>query len=129
MDSFRKHLLQENDQCSAFMEEYFQLTEPHPYSRGVRVYGMAMLMVSKFGKEIHISDIATNHGRQGHGTAAMKMLCDLADKHQVVLSGIAQSYSKGNMTTAQLKKWYAKFGFKAKGGDNHDGWNISRSPS
>lgn len=58
---------------------------------------------------IHISSIRAIHRQKGHGSNALKELCELADNLSVNLQLFPKSY--GAMTNTQLEKWYSKYGF------------------
>lgn len=66
--------------------------------------------------EVHLSDINTNVGRgKGLGSKALKWLCDLADKHGVVIEGDSKAYMAGTPGTLKqkdLSAWYTRYGFK-----------------
>ena len=47
----------------------------------------------------------------GDGSAAMKWLCALADKHRVRMSGVAEPFGSRFLELPALIVWYNKFGF------------------
>jgi hypothetical protein len=118
----------------AFMNEYYEATADHPFSRNARVFNnIATLEVSPFGPGVHISDVLALEKRQGAGKAAMQFLCGLADKHGVTLDLTAKAYmdkhsSPETMDTKNLKKWYVSFGFVSQGGYEEDGFDMERKP-
>lgn len=103
-----------SDNTDSFMKEYYELTQPHPFNNRARIYGHSVLEVYPILKEIHISDIMTMSPQSGAGTQALQMLTGLADKHRVILDGLAKAYSRDSRyitDTEQLVKWYIKHGF------------------
>lgn len=107
-----------NPNTKPFMEEFISLTTRSPLGKG-RLYGDVLLDVSEFAGEIHVSDIsAIGKKSEGSGTKALKFMTDLADKHNVRLSGEAKAYSKHKdhiQSSEQLLQWYQKHGFVANG--------------
>lgn len=116
----------------AFMTELHELTGEHVFDARARVLDNASIEVSSFDGSIHISDVRAIEPRQGGGTAAMKFLCGLADKHDVKMTLTAKSYSEGRMSTQQLKDWYETFGFTEDDdtmGDEFEGYDMIRYPN
>ena len=107
-----------NPNTKPFMEEFIRLTTKSPIGKG-RLYGDVLLDVSEFGGEIHVGDIsAIGKKSEGSGTKALKFMIDLADKHNVRLSGEAKAYSKHSdhiQSSERLVQWYQKHGFVANG--------------
>lgn len=77
--------------------------------------------IGKLGQvsvEVHADDTKTkvawldhiSTDTRGTGSAALQLIVDLADKHQVTLKLHVEGYREVNNQT--LKKWYGKFGFK-----------------
>jgi hypothetical protein len=62
---------------------------------------------------IRLSYIKTpNEARhQGYASRALKELCDIADKHQLHISGTVRP-ERGGLNKKQLFAWYGKFGFE-----------------
>ncbi|MFA7279597.1 MAG: GNAT family N-acetyltransferase [Sterolibacterium sp.] len=58
-----------------------------------------------------VLDVASTNPRKGHATALMHEVCAEADKHGCVLLLTPRAFSEG-MSTEQLSKWYARFGFE-----------------
>ena len=100
-----------------------------------------MIDAKYFDGALHISDVMAIEGRQGGGTEAMNLLCQLADKHNVKITLTAKAYTNdpAHMSTPQLKKWYERFGFQVEEdfwedgepmyrGDDGDGWDMVRYP-
>lgn len=118
-----------------FLDQVWDATYPHPFMRGQRIYGGAVIEVNKNidnrTSGIHISDILAIEPRQGHGATALKALCDLADELGVTLDLTAKAYMTGpeaktRMSTKQLVDWYSKFGFVKKRGNAQDGYDMVR---
>ena len=59
-----------------------------------------------------IINLRCSSQRKGHATALMHEVCLEADQTGIVLIVQPGQFDEG-MTTAQLEKWYAKFGFVA----------------
>jgi hypothetical protein len=119
---------QQNTGIDAFLEEFREMTQPNPFDDRVRVLGQTVVELSKFGSEIHISDIRSLKPRGGAGTRAMKQLMKLADKHGVTLSGLAKAYTNDEKyvtRTRDLVSWYKKLGFRIGSGTESDGYRIS----
>jgi len=107
-----------NQNTKPFMAEFIESTTESPLGKG-RLYGDVLLDVSEFGGEIHVSDInAIGEKAKGSGTKALKFLTDLADKHNVRLSGEAKAYSRDTdhiQNSERLVQWYLKHGFHSNG--------------
>jgi hypothetical protein len=118
----------------AFMNEYYEATSDHPFSRNARVFNnTSALEVRPFGNGVHISDVLALEKRKGAGKQAMQFLCVLADKHAVTLDLTAKAYldkrsSPETMGTKELKNWYVKLGFVSQGGSDLDGYDMERKP-
>lgn len=121
------------EKCLAALEEWNELTHEHPLSRSARLTDSASVEVSYFDGALHLSDVmALGAPRQGGGTRAIKLLCDLADKHGVKITLTAKAYTENHMSTAQLKDWYERFGFHEEEdsfGDDYDGYDMVRYPN
>lgn len=121
------------EQCLAALEEWEEMTHPHPLDRNSRLTDAASIDVSYFDGALHLGHVAAlGAPRQGGGGRAVKMLCDLADKHNVKITLTAKSTSDERMNTAQLRSWYGRFGFHDEEdsfGDDHDGWDMIRFPN
>ena len=116
------------------MDDFVAATKESPIGKG-RLYGDVLIDVSPFDGEIHLGDIVTvGEKSQGSGTRALKFLTDLADRHNVRLSGTAKAYSKSKehiQTSERLLQWYKKHGFVEPAdsfGDEDEGFDIRRSP-
>lgn len=119
------------DASKSFLRDYHDTTSPHPFSRGHRLFGHASLEVSDFNGKIRLHDVQTHVPRSGAGTAALKHLTGLADKHGVAIHATAKAYSKDPThvnKTDDLKKWYRKHGFQVERGTSKTGYDIRYDP-
>lgn len=102
------------DKTGKFMEDYFKLTTPHPFSDKIRVFGNVMLELYPYDKNIHLSDIRTMAPQSGAATKALKMLTELADRNFVKIDLIAKPYSKDKKHITDINtlvNFYKKHGF------------------
>jgi hypothetical protein len=113
------------------MDEFTDATARSPIGKG-RLYGDVLIDVRPFKNEIHLSDIKAASGKgKGSGTKAMKFLTNLADKHNVIISGTAQAYGKADrqvQDTDRLFRWYVKHGFDGKPSSD-GGYDIKYNPT
>lgn len=120
------------EKVMAAIEEWNSLTHEHPLNRSARLTDGASVEVSYFDGALHLSDVmAIGVPRKGGGTQAVKLLCDLADKHGVKITLTAKAYTDGHMSTDQLKSWYERFGFQEEEdsfGDEEEGYDMVRYP-
>lgn len=122
------------ESANAFLDELDATSKPHPFDNRHRIINdNASVDVShSMDGGIHLHDINTLAPRSGAGTAALKHLTKLADKHNVDIEGHAKAYnqtSKDKISkTSQLTAWYKKHGFKIGEGDAADGYHIRYSP-
>lgn len=109
------------EQLHAFMQEFWDMTKPHPFARGMRMLGYVgvELRPVKFEGIIHIASIISFYKKNaGEASAALKSVCDLADKHQLPMDlsvkpiKNAGSRDGKDLNATQLKAWYGRFGFK-----------------
>jgi hypothetical protein len=117
------------DDTNKFMEDYIELTSPHPFSDKTRVFGNAMLEIYPYFGNIHLSDIRTMAPKSGAASNAVKMLTGLSNKHFVKIELIAKPYSteKRHITDINsLVNFYKKLGFvvdeEYDHGDPYDGY-------
>jgi len=73
---------------------------------------------------VRLSEIRSFEASKGHGSAALKRLCALADQQGIRLVGVVQPTIKGRLNKRQLFSWYKRHGFQQGQGDN-----ISRIPA
>lgn len=101
--------------AAKFMTAYRDMTSEHPLDHRSRLYGHASLEVTPSindkNNRVHISDIMTLDAGKGHGSTALKALCDLADEFGVDLELGAKSYGRAHLSTEDLVAWYGRYGF------------------
>lgn len=122
-----------------FMEEFWAKTQSDPHRRPEErllvftrddyvVISCRVDMNDPNG--VHISDMNTIGRGKGWGTKALQWLNDLADKHDVTLSGFSQSYMADRDATVLKQKdltaWYVRHGYEATKVDRAD--KITRQP-
>lgn len=98
--------------ADAFIQDFLDISEPHPFNPRVGIIGGAAIELSKFNGNIHLSDITSLDPGKGYSNAAMRLLTRLADKHNVVIELIAKAYRNDRMDTEQLVQWYQRLGFQ-----------------
>jgi len=117
---------------AGFMDELGKTSHQHPFNHNEKLIGNASVHVSPHGDGIHLHDIHSFEPKSGAGTAALKHLTSLADKHGVSISGVAKAYMDNRSgkiaDSSQLKSWYGKHGFSSNGGNRRDGYDISYEP-
>lgn len=118
-----------------FMWDFVDATEESPIGKG-RLYDDVLIDVHPFDGGIRISDIvAVGDKAKGKGTAALKFLTNLADRHGVKLSGHAKAYSQSPehiQTSERLLQWYQKHGFQERPdrfGSEDEGFDIKYDPA
>jgi len=115
----------ENAPSKKFMSEFESLTEKLFLNPRKRSLGSCIveLKVTRFS-EVHLADIQSS--RAGDGTAMMNLICDLADKYGVKLTGHVQGREAFSSDTWKqrsdewLLKWYARWGFYQEDPDDMD---------
>lgn len=71
------------------------------------------LEVSKFDGALWISSISTIDRGKGDASKVLKMICDIADKYNVVIRMKPEPYgTKKGLNKGQLVSWYKRHGFK-----------------
>jgi hypothetical protein len=118
----------------AMLEEYVATTVPNPVGRGrvVNVGPDAWALVDLWpgGGRVWLKEIRAIEFGKGHGTAALRFVLALADKHEVTVQLQAHRIMtidrKFGLSTAQLKRWYARHGFR-RSGSGSDCW-MFREP-
>lgn len=103
--------------AETFMAEFNAQTDPHPTLPDRRVYlGVVMFEVSAYLGNVHLGEIIALEKRMGYGTTALHWLCELADKHQVVIEGRAFPLKKTGggvgLNMEHLVAWYRRNGFQ-----------------
>jgi hypothetical protein len=90
----------------------------HTYYRAYSQDEFVLVEIAVFDGGLSLGLIKTPDGmrRKGLGTRAMKEICEIADRHQVKITGSVtptlSPHERKAMSKAQLHKWYAKFGFE-----------------
>jgi len=108
------------ESLDAYMKEFWAKTEGNFLDPKSRIYSDMWLELRPFAGAIHLSFMLTMEQGQGNAHKAMKFMTDLADKHGVPMDLLAKATGnlKGKMTTAQLKRFYARYGFQIERGNN-----------
>ncbi len=71
------------------------------------------LCIDKFNaNSVRLSEIRTFEGGKGHGRAALKQLCDLADKEGIRIVGTVKPTIKKRLNKRQLCSWYKRNRFQ-----------------
>lgn len=114
------------------MDEFNRMTKSNPMGRG-RLFDGVSIELAPFDGKIHLSDIvALDAKSEGKGTKALKMLTDLADRHNVMITGTAKGYSDDPRhinSSGRLKQWYTKHGFTVTGGSEDEGFEMFYKPT
>lgn len=101
-----------------FIAEFLEMTWQNPFNNGERVlfHAVAFELIVNNGV-IGIRIIRSLERGKGYGSIGLDWLCDLADKHEVVMSGILQpaGTTRPRLTVRQLVKWYTSRGFVVEG--------------
>lgn len=112
---------------TTFFEELHGTYGENPVMPYERVIGYAAVELQRQLKEevkessVYLAFIKTVEQGIGAGSAALQIICDLADKHNVSidLTVCAVPHHARNqrraMNNAQLRKWYARNGFVRTG--------------
>lgn len=109
------------NRAKVFMAELVSLTRPHEGWRDVRVRAGRDLCdwyvdVRATGEDtVYLNQIAARPGclGEGRGTEALKVLCELADKHCVTIHGYATyKYELQGEDDERLWLWYESHGFE-----------------
>ena len=114
--------------ASKFMDELSEVSKENPFNLRKRVIGTATVeCYIDRDNIVHLSDIM---GSNGSGSAALKLLCDLADKNDVILELFAKGYA--HVSTDDLVPWYKKYGFFELNMDDpyyDEGIEMHRNPN
>lgn len=102
-----------SEQLLRYVEE---ITEPNPLNHRARVYGQSVIEVERAidngSQRILLNSIRSFERGKGQGSAALKMLCDAADRFGVSIQLIASSFGDG-LSNDDLIEWYGRYGFEA----------------
>jgi GGDEF domain-containing protein len=110
-----------------FIRDYKAATHPNPFTHRSRVTNESWIEAEPWNGGILLNFINTlpsdegtpNAGkRTGAGSRALRMLTDIADKNGVTMYLHAKKVGPNGLSTAQLKKWYQRNGFKALRGSD-----------
>jgi hypothetical protein len=84
------------------------------FYRELLLYNNVGIELSNWDGALHISSIRTMKKGTGDATKAMKQICDIADKNNVVITIYVKpfGYEDNRLNTTQLKAWYKRLGFK-----------------
>jgi GNAT superfamily N-acetyltransferase len=96
-----------------FMADYERSTERNPFASAERVWrAKAAFRLAAFDGRVAFSIRSLQRGC-GYGSAALLWLCDLADKHGAILSGVIEPMGnlRPRLTAGQLRAWYRRNGF------------------
>jgi hypothetical protein len=107
----------------AFVADYKAQTARNPFAPRMRVWNDSVgFELSVFVGRISLGFVVSLMEKgTGNASKAMMWLVSLADKHQVVMeldvSPVKQAGAKNSrsLSTPELRKFYAKFGFKKSG--------------
>lgn len=122
--------IQSDPDLKDFMEEYFDISEPHPFNQKYRILGNSMVHISPMKTKIHIHDIVSLLPKSGAGTDTMKELIELSKKYHIPLTGFAKAYHSDDKfvtDTEKLLNWYKKLGFVVTQ-ETDDGYDIIYQP-
>ena len=100
----------------AFMSRLNDITYKNPFNPSEMVFqNIAAIEAREFDGVIRITSIRSFERSKKHGSMALKALTTLADELNVTLSLFPNAFDTGSkgLSTIQLKKWYARNGFKA----------------
>lgn len=103
----------------AFFTEFHNETAANPFQPRMSIWKDTIgIEMSKFGGKAHMSSIMSFEKKNaGQASAALKWLCELADKHNVTMDLIVSPIKNAgavegkSLTKSQLTAWYAKNGF------------------
>ena len=79
---------------------------------------------------MHLSEIITMERGKGYGTAALKTILAIADRHNESTHLVAKKIGTNQtmLSTTALRDWYARHGFEICGGSKEDGYDMTRLP-
>ena len=98
-----------------FWTEYRQHTDPNPLNRTERVWrARVCFKVTPFYEDVvTLGMIRSLFRGKGYGSAALRWLTRLADRHHITLIGDIQpaGASRPRLNRHQLAAWYRRHGF------------------
>jgi len=109
------------NQQKEFLDKFYERTQVHPLDGQQRISrdATAMLQLQPLGDDIHLSAIQTLYPgeRRGGASRMLDEVIEIANDTGVRLTGTAKAFgtAEGRLTTAQLKSWYKRKGFKVIG--------------
>jgi hypothetical protein len=106
------------------MDEYRTWTRPTDDGRRLWA-GRVFFTLAPHRTWITLCRIEAMHAGAGYGSAALRWLCKVADKHGVKLSGIAEPFGSRFLELEKLMAWYVVFGFEVT---VKDFYYIDREP-
>lgn len=106
------------EQLDNYMNDLWKNSHGNPFDDRERIIGGAGVEMYPFDGMMHLSFIRTLDPEKGHGSAALKAITDLADKHDVAISlNVQRPKGMKGLTNAQLWDWYRRNGFVKTSGD------------
>ena len=107
----------------AFMEEYRAGTESITHSR---FWSKCVnISIAPHRTWVTLCRIEALNAGCGDGSRALNWLCQLADKHRVRISGIADPFGSRFLELDKLLDWYVRHGFEVLVTDSY---YIDREP-
>ncbi len=108
-----------------FADEFLAATTANPFNNRERIFGcVALSLLLRNSQHVAIHLIRALVKQNGHGTATLRWLCWLADKHGVTLVGMIEPTGRRpRLNRRQLKRWYAAHGFVVR-----KDWSMRREP-
>lgn len=128
----------------AFLDEVLGATSPNPFNPRERLWeNKAVVECSEWEGKIDVATVRSLEKGEGHGSAALQWLCNLADRHQVPMALDPKPFGDQTLNKTDLTAWYGRYGFKKKQGEgmvrepdgvpdpklayNEDAWNDTRN--
>lgn len=103
----------------AFFQEFYAHTVENPADRSERIWGgmKCIFHCVPEGTDIYVESIRTVFRGTGNGSAGLKWLCELADRHSITLSLLVWPYgdNQTRLNIQQLIAWYRRYGFIGTG--------------
>lgn len=104
------------DNLNNYHKAYIAGTQGYPFLRQLRVRdNQVILDVKPFSGYIFLSQIMALDIGQGHASAALEWVVDLARQHDVVIKGDVVRIGQSGMKKKELAQWYKRHGFDVKG--------------